>query len=83
MSAHCQVTRRSPGFGNKVLHSHRHSRRTWKPNIQTKTYYLPLEGRKIRLRVSAKGIKVIDRGRQTAVHSWDRVQLRHPQESAQ
>jgi len=61
MSAHCRVTRRSPGFGNKVSHSHRHSRRTWKPNIQTKTYYLPLEGRKFRLRVSAKGIKVIDR----------------------
>jgi large subunit ribosomal protein L28 len=61
MSAHCQVTGRSPGLGNKVSHSHRHSRRTWKPNIQTKTYYLPLEGRKIRLRVSAKAVKVIDR----------------------
>jgi large subunit ribosomal protein L28 len=61
VSAHCQVTGRSPGFGNKVSHSHRRSRRTWKPNIQTKTYYLPLEGRKIRLRVSAKAVKVIDR----------------------
>ncbi|MGC7327358.1 bL28 family ribosomal protein, partial [Mycobacteroides abscessus subsp. abscessus] len=33
----------------------------WDPNIQNKTYYLPSEGRRIRLRVSAKGIKVIDR----------------------
>lgn len=57
MSAHCQVTGRSPGFGNTVSHSHRR----WNPNIQTKTYFLPSEGRRIKLRVSAKGIKLIDR----------------------
>lgn len=61
MSARCQVTGREPGFGNSVSHSHRRTRRRWKPNIQTKTYYLPSEDRRIRLRVSAKGIKVIDR----------------------
>jgi large subunit ribosomal protein L28 len=31
------------------------------PNIQTKTYFLPSERRRIKLRVSAKGIKIIDR----------------------
>ena len=61
MSAHCQVTGRSPGFGNTVSHSHRRTRRRWNPNIQRKTYYLPSEDRRITLRVSAKGIKVIDR----------------------
>ncbi|MDT5186195.1 MAG: large subunit ribosomal protein [Mycobacterium sp.] len=61
MSAHCQVTGRSPGFGNSVSHSHRRTRRRWNPNIQTKTYFLPSEGRRIKSRVSAKGIKVIDR----------------------
>jgi large subunit ribosomal protein L28 len=61
MSARCQVTGRSPGFGNSVSHSHRRSRRRWTPNIQIRTYYLPSQGRRIRLRVSAKGIKVIDR----------------------
>lgn len=61
MSARCQVTGRSPGFGNSVSHSHRRSRRRWKPNIQIRTYYLPAEGRRVRLRVSTKGIKVIDR----------------------
>ena len=61
MSAHCQVTGRSPGFGNTVSHSHRRTPRRWNPNIQTKTYFLPSEGRRIKLRVSAKGIKVIDR----------------------
>jgi large subunit ribosomal protein L28 len=61
MSAHCQVTGRSPGFGNAVSHSHRRTRRRWDPNIQIKIYFLPAENRRIRLRVSAKGIKTIDR----------------------
>ena len=61
MSAHCQITGRSPGFGNTVSDSHRRTRRRWNPNIQAKTYYLPSQDRRIKLRVSAKGIKVIDR----------------------
>jgi len=61
VSARCQVTGRTVGFGNAVSHSHRRTRRRWSPNIQVKTYYLPSEHRRIRLRVSAKGIKVIDR----------------------
>lgn len=61
MSAHCQVTGHVPGFGNRVSHSNRRTRRRWNPNIQTKTYYLPSEDRRIKLRVSTKGMKVIDR----------------------
>lgn len=61
MSAHCQVTGRSPSFGNSVSHSHRRTRRRWNPNIQRKTYFLPSQGRNITLRVSTKGIKEIDR----------------------
>ena len=61
MSARCQVTGRTLSFGNAVSHSHRRTRRRWSPNIQIKTYYLPSELRRIKLRVSAKGIKVIDR----------------------
>ncbi|MEE6178785.1 50S ribosomal protein L28 [Mycobacterium sp. 050134] len=61
MSAHCQVTGRVPSFGNTVSHSHRRTRRRWSPNVALKTYYLASEDRRIRLRVSAKGIKVIDR----------------------
>ncbi|SOX51516.1 50S ribosomal protein L28 [Mycobacterium ahvazicum] len=61
MSKHCQVTGRTVSFGNAVSHSHRRTSRRWSPNIQTRTYYLPSEGRRITLRVSAKGIKVVDR----------------------
>ena len=61
MSAKCQITGRTVSFGNKVSHSHRRTRRRWSPNIQDKTYYLPSEGRRVKLRISAKGIKVVDR----------------------
>lgn len=61
MSARCQVTGRVPGYGNNVSHSNRHTRRRWMPNIQDRRYWLPSEDRWIRLRVSTKGIKTIDK----------------------
>ncbi|QLE73263.1 50S ribosomal protein L28 [Streptomyces rectiverticillatus] len=60
MSAHCQLTGRKPGFGNSISHSHRRTSRRFDPNIQTKRYWLPSEGRNVRLRLSAKGIKTVD-----------------------
>ena len=61
MSRRCQLTGREPGFGNTVSHSHRRTRRRWDPNLQTRRYWLPSEGRYIRLRLSAKAIKTVDR----------------------
>ncbi|WP_454175072.1 50S ribosomal protein L28 [Gordonia sputi] len=60
MAARCQVTGRTPGFGNQVSHSHRRTSRRWNPNIQRRRYYLPSERRFVTLDVSAKGIKTID-----------------------
>lgn len=61
MTARCQVTGRTPRFGKSVSHSHRRTSRRWNPNIQTKTYFLPEEGRRITLRLTPKGIRTIDR----------------------
>ncbi|WP_327064874.1 50S ribosomal protein L28 [Kitasatospora sp. NBC_01302] len=61
MSAHCQLTGRKPGFGNAISHSHRRTKRRFDPNIQSKRYWLPSEGRFVRLTLSAKGIKTVDR----------------------
>ncbi|MFF3071783.1 50S ribosomal protein L28 [Kitasatospora sp. NPDC057904] len=61
MSAHCQLTGRKPGFGNAISHSHRRTRRRFDPNAQTKRYWLPSEGRFVRLTLSAKGIKTVDK----------------------
>lgn len=61
MSRTCEVTGAGPGFGNNVPWSKKKTRRKWNVNLQHKRYYLPSEGRHVRLRLSAKGIKVIDR----------------------
>jgi large subunit ribosomal protein L28 len=58
---YCQVTGRKPGFGNRVSHSHRRTKRRWNPNLQRRRYWLRSEGRTITLTVSVKGIKTIDR----------------------
>ncbi|MEU2981934.1 50S ribosomal protein L28 [Streptomyces hirsutus] len=60
MSAHCQLTGRQPGFGHRISHSHRRSKRHFDPNIQRKRYWLPSEGRYVRLTLSTKGIRTID-----------------------
>lgn len=61
MSNVCQVTGRRPGFGKQLSHSHRRTNRRWNVNIQRKRYWLPSERRWIRLTVSTRGMKVIDR----------------------
>ncbi|MGC4933936.1 50S ribosomal protein L28 [Gordonia sp. DT30] len=61
MSARCQVTGATPGFGKAVSHSHKRTNRRWNPNIQRHRFYLADEDRYITLRVSARGIKTIDR----------------------
>jgi large subunit ribosomal protein L28 len=60
VSARCQLTGREPGFGHAVSHSHRRTKRRFDPNIQRKRYWLPGEGRYVRLTLSAKGIKTVD-----------------------
>ncbi|QFU90741.1 50S ribosomal protein L28 [Amycolatopsis sp. YIM 10] len=61
MSAVCQVTGRRPGFGKQVSHSHKRTSRRWDPNLQSRRYWVPSEGRWVRLRVSVKGMKTIDK----------------------
>jgi large subunit ribosomal protein L28 len=61
VSRRCQLTGRQPGFGNTVSHSHRRTARRWDPNIQSRRYWLPSEGRHIRLRLSTKAIRTVDR----------------------
>ncbi|MBH5335748.1 50S ribosomal protein L28 [Streptomyces pactum] len=60
MSVHCQLTGRTPGFGNSVSHSHRRTPRRFDPNIQRRRYWLASERRYVRLTLSAKGVKTVD-----------------------
>ena len=61
MSRRCQLTGREPGFGKNVSHSHVRTNRRFDPNVQDKRYWLPGEGRHVRLRLSTKAIKIVDR----------------------
>ena len=47
--------------GNNVSHANNKTKRRWKPNLTSKRYWFEEEGRWIRLRVSARGMKVIDK----------------------
>ncbi|GLZ34443.1 50S ribosomal protein L28-2 [Lentzea sp. NBRC 105346] len=58
---HCQLTGRAPGYGNRVSHSQRRTRRRWLPNTQRRRYWLPSERRYVVLTLSAKGMKTVDR----------------------
>lgn len=60
MSSICDVTGAKPSFGNAVSHSHRRTRRRWNPNIQRRRFRLT-DGHTIRLNVSTKGLRIIDR----------------------
>ncbi len=61
MSKTCQVTGRQPAAGFTVSHSHRKTKRWFKPNIQKKRFFVPNEKRWVTLTVSTKGIKTINK----------------------
>ena len=55
----CAVTGKSVMYGNNVSHSHKKTRRRFEANLHVKRFYLPEEKRWVKLRVSAKGLKII------------------------
>jgi len=61
MSRICQVTGKKAQYGNNVSHANNKTRRRFEVNLQSKRYYLEEEKRWIRLRISAHGMKIINR----------------------
>ena len=57
----CDVTGKKPMFGNNVSHAHNKSRRRFNVNLQKKKFWLPDEKRYITLRVSTRGMRIIDK----------------------
>ena len=47
--------------GNNVSHAHNKTRRRFLPNLQSKRFWLESEKRFVRLRVSHKGLRIIDK----------------------
>jgi large subunit ribosomal protein L28 len=61
MSKVCQVTGKSPMTGNNVSHAKNHTRRRFLPNLHTHRFWVESEKRFIKLRVSSKGMRIIDK----------------------
>lgn len=61
MSRVCQVTGKRPVAGNNVSHAHNKTRRRFLPNLHTHRFWVESEGRWVKLRLSTKGMRIIDK----------------------
>ena len=61
MSRICEITGKKVITGNNVSHSHIRTKRKFYPNLQTKKFYIPEEDKWVTLKVSAAGIRTINK----------------------
>jgi large subunit ribosomal protein L28 len=61
MSRICEITGKKMIVGNNVSHSNIKTKRRFYPNLQTKKFYVPDEDKWITLKVSAAGIRTINK----------------------
>jgi len=61
MSRVCQVTGKRPVSGNNVSHANNRTRRRFLPNLHTHRFWVESENRWVRLRISSKGMRNIDK----------------------
>ena len=61
MSRVCQVTGKKPMSGNNVSHANNKSKRRFLPNLHERRFWVESENRWVRLRVSSKGLRIIDK----------------------
>ena len=61
MARVCQVTGKGPTVGNHVSHANNKTKRRFLPNLQSRRFWVESENRWIRLRVSTKALRTIDK----------------------
>ncbi len=61
MSRVCQVTGKKPVAGNNVSHANNRTRRRFLPNLHSHKFWVEAENRWVKLKVSAKGMRIIDK----------------------
>jgi large subunit ribosomal protein L28 len=61
MSRVCQVTGKKPQYGHNVSHSNIKSKRRFLPNLHAHRFWVESENRWVKLRVSTKGMRIIDK----------------------
>lgn len=60
MSQQCMITGKKRMVGNNVSHANNKTKRVFMPNIQDTSVYSETLGRKVRIRVSAAGLRTLD-----------------------
>jgi len=53
----CEITGKGKQYGHNVSFSLRRTKKTWKPNLQTKT--IIVDGKKVRMKVSTSAIRTL------------------------
>lgn len=61
MAKVCQVTGKRPITGHNVSHAKNHTKRRFLPNLHTHRFWIESEKRFVKLRVSSKGMRIIDK----------------------
>ena len=61
MSRVCMVTGKSPQVGHNVSHAKNRTKRRFNPNLHTHRFWVESEKRFVTLRLSSKGMRVIDK----------------------
>ena len=61
MSKRCNITNVKPMVGNNVSHAVNKTKRKFFPNLQNTSFYSEILGKKIKLRVTSKGIKTVEK----------------------
>ena len=61
MSRVCIVTGKKPVTGNNVSHANNRTRRRFSPNIHSHRFWVESEKRFVKLRLSTKGMRIIDK----------------------
>ncbi|EAR20417.1 MAG: 50S ribosomal protein L28 [Nitrococcus mobilis] len=61
MAKVCQVTGKRPTTGNNVSHANNKTKRRFLPNLHYHRFWVETEQRWVRLRVSSKGMRIIDK----------------------
>ena len=61
MSRKCKLTGKGPMAGNNVSHAHNKTRRRQLPNLQWKRIYVPELDRTVRVRLSTRALRTIDK----------------------
>ena len=61
MTRVCQVTGKKPMSGNNVSHANNKSKRRFLPNLHERRFWVESENRWVKLRVSTKGLRTIDK----------------------